>query len=572
MQPRWYQSEAVTAVWQHMRTQPGAPLVVLPTGAGKSLVIAILAQQARKWNGRTMVLAHRKELLRQNAAKIQALLPDERVGIYSAGLSQRDTESDIVCAGIQSAYNKAHEFGRRDVVIVDEAHLIPPEGDGMYQQFLRELQSLCSHARLVGLTATPYRCTSGPLARRGQMFSRVCCEVSTGRLIEEGFLCPLTNKPTKHQTDTSRISIRGGEFVNASMAAVFDQVCEVEAACREIVLRTEARKSVLVFCSGVEHSEHVADMLQRMTSQECGIVTGETGPLERDATLRRFSSGDLRWLANCDVLTTGFDNPRIDCVAVLRATMSPGLFAQIVGRGLRLHPDKDNCLVLDFGGNIERHGPLDDPEYGRAEFSSTGGNAEERNGRGKLCPNCETDVPAASRECEDCGFRFPEPKPSHGSEADGENSILNAEPTVWTVQSVRAVEHEKKKDPNAPTSLRVIYTCVPAGEESEQDDGSGFGPGNLEEKDVSEWVCFNHEGFARQKAERWWSERSTAAIPESVDDALVCWDSVVQPRRITVMKQGRWDRIVDYVFDEEPPEEWAPCFAGADMEEDEIPF
>lgn len=628
MTPRWYQSEAVDAVWQHMRASIGAPLIVLPTGAGKSLVIAMLAQQARKWDGRTLVLAHRKELLRQNAAKIQALLPDEQIGIYSAGLNQRDTDADIICAGIQSAYNKASEFGRRELVIIDEAHLIPPDGDGMYQQFLRELQFICPNVRPIGLTATPYRCSSGPLAGKGRMFERICYEVQTGQLINEGFLCPLTNKPAKHQTDTSAIKVRGGEFVTSSMASVFGQVSEVEAACQEIVLQTQSRKSILVFCSGVEHAEQVADILQRFTSQECGTVTGETGPLEREATLRRFSSGELRWLTNCDVLTTGFDNPRIDCVAVLRATMSPGLFAQIVGRGLRLHPAKSNCLVLDFGGNIERHGPLDDPNYGRADFRSTGGSAEERNGRGKLCPNCENDVPAAARECPECGFLFPEPKPSHGTEADDENALLNAEPQVYTVQSVRALEHEKKNNPDAPTTLRVIYTVVPADAEASEsmteDEVASYyewnkptqdcphcgavadqvilsngephfaklccafcatfvkwlqhpnnipeAAGNLEEKEVSEWVCFNHEGFARQKAEAWWQERSTAAIPLSVDDALICWESIIQPRRITVTKEGRWDRIIGYEFDEDPPEEWAPCLAGADMGDDEIPF
>jgi DNA repair protein RadD len=629
MTPRWYQSEAVDAVWQHMRASTGSPLVVLPTGAGKSLVIAMLAQQARKWDGRTLVLAHRKELLRQNAAKIQALLPDEKIGIYSAGLSQRDTEADIICGGIQSVYNKAGEFGRRELVIIDESHLIPPDGDGMYQQYLRELQFICPNIRPIGLTATPYRCSSGPLAGKGRMFERICYEVQTGQLINEGFLCPLTNKPAQHQTDTTAIKVRGGEFVTSSMAAVFGHTDEILIACQEIIDKTKDRKSILVFCSGVEHAEQVARVLEECTNQECGTVTGETGPLEREATLRRFSSGELRWLTNCDVLTTGFDNPRIDCVAVLRATMSPGLFAQIVGRGLRLHPTKSNCLVLDFGGNIERHGPLDDPNYGRADFRSTGGSAEERNGRGKLCPNCETDVPAAARECQECGFLFPDPRPSHGTEADDENALLNAEPQVYTVQAVRAVEHEKKNNPDAPTTLRVIYTVVPADAEAAEpmteeeaeayfewnkptpaqcgcghlatiptvkhEDGKYQASlvcghcgqwvkrlqhpnnipgeaGNLEEKEVSEWVCFNHEGYARQKAEAWWQERSTAAIPLSVDDALICWESIIQPRRITVTKEGRWDRIIGYEFDEEPPEEWAPCLAGVDMEDDEIPF
>ena len=556
---RWYQSEATAAVWQHMRSGSGAPLIVLPTGSGKSHVIAGLCYEARDWGGRVIVLAPRKELLTQNAEQVQALLPDEPVGIYSAGLNHRNNENDIVCAGIQSVYNKAHQFGRRDVVIVDEAHLIPPDGDGMYQQFIRELQHVCPHAQLVGLTATPYRCGSGPLAGRGRMFGRVCYEVSTGRLIDEGYLCRLTNKTAIHQTDTSGIAVRGGEFVTSSMAAGFGHADEVEAACREVVLRTEARRSVLLFCSGVAHAEQVADRVKRFAGEEwVPVVTGGTPALERAAALSAFRSGGCRFLANCDVLTTGFDHPGIDCVAILRATKSPGLFAQIVGRGLRTSPDTTDCLVLDFGGNLGRHGPLDHPGYGRAEFKGNGNTSEELNGRGKRCPNCEGDVPVQSAECDDCGFVFPR-KPKHGATADEDSSIIgDAEPVEWQVESVIGLEHRKKNHEDAPPTLRVMYTCQPCGDDE---------PGNLGGQTFSEWVCFEHSGFAREKAEMWWNERSDEPVPGTVADALVLFNSCRQPVRITVQPDGRWQRIVSVKFDGGWREEWA---TAAELED--LPF
>jgi DNA repair protein RadD len=566
MQPRWYQSESVDAVWQHLRNDATAPLVVLPTGSGKSLVLAMIAQQARRWDGRTIVLAHRKELLRQNADKIQALLPNMEVGLYSAGLNARNTQADVICAGIQSCYSKAFEFGRRDLLIVDEAHLIPNDGDGMYQQFLTDMRSICGHARLIGLTATPYRCGTGPLAGPGRMFGRICYEVGTGQLIKEGFLCELTNKPADHQTDVSAVKVRGGEFIASDMARQFDQDSEVELACSEIVKKAHDRKSIIVFCAGVAHAEHVADTLQRFTGNNVAVITGETPPMERVATLNSFSDGRLRILCNCDVLTTGFDNPRIDCVAVLRSTMSPGLFAQMVGRGLRLHSGKRECLVLDFGGNLKRHGHLDDPNYGRADFFSGGtGKAEEQNGRGKQCPNCSQDVPVQAKECLDCGFVFPVVA-RHGAHADTESDVVDATPRRYQVKSVTCMEHRKKNAPDAPPTLRVIYECVQEGE-SLEDDGSGFG--NLEGTLVSEWVCFEHEGFARRKAEAWWSERSAAPVPEFVVESVELFPSCRVPESIVVIKEGRFDRITQYEWgDSEIIEEWDQVV----MSLDDVPF
>jgi DNA repair protein RadD len=583
----------------------------------------MIAQQARQWDGRTIVLAHRKELLKQNAEKIRLLLPDMKVGLFSAGLNQRDTEADVVCAGIQSVYNKAFEFGRRELIVIDECHLIPPDGDGMYQQFLRDIQTICPDSRIIGLTATPYRCNSGPLTGRGRIFDQACYEVTTGRLIEEGFLCPLTNKPSQTTIDTSSFKVRAGEFVSASMSAVFNHIETVTAACREIVAKTAGRKCCLLFCCGVDHAETVADVMGEMTGESVPVITGETPPILRAGYLNSFQRGEHRFLVNCDVLTTGFDNPRIDTIAVLRSTMSPGLFAQIVGRGLRMHPGKQDTLVLDFGGNIKRHGSLDDPEYGRAEFRSAGSSAEERNGRGKLCPNCEIDVPAACRECQDCGFNFPPPeRVQHDSFADDESSILGVQPPkTWIVEEVRCKKHLKKKSPDAPPTLRVIYSCVPVeADDSLSDDevlnyyewntpsldcphcGSvadevtvhpeethfakltcamcatfvkwlphprNISSGNLSGKEFSEWVCLEHDGFARSKAEQWWNERSDAPVPGTIDDAIDTWPSCRQPVRIVVSKDGRWDRISHYEFEDEKPEEWPLPF---ELAGEEVPF
>ena len=145
------------------------------------------------------------------------------------------------------------------------------------------------------------------------------------------------------------------------------------------------------------------------------MITGQTDKEERKRHLEDFRAGSLRWLVNVDVLTTGFDAPRVDCVAVLRATMSPGLFCQIVGRGLRTSPEKQDCLILDFGGNIERHGSLDDPHYGR----DTGGRSQsqvqeetaprESQGPAEIdCPQCGIGIPSRFAFCPECGADIPD--------------------------------------------------------------------------------------------------------------------------------------------------------------------
>lgn len=571
MIPRYYQQQAHDAAWEFLREQPGEPLIVLPTGAGKSLVIAMLAEQARKFDARVIVLQHRKELIEQNAEKIQILMPDIKIGINSAGLRRHSFDDDVICAGIQSVYNKAHEFGRRELIIIDEVHLVGSKDDSMYGKFLADIRAINPRARMVGLTATPFRTGEGPICGKNKLFQRICHESFTGDLIREGFLCPITNKAATNTVDTSQIKKRGSEFVTSDMARTFDSGDKVALACSEIVDKCHDRKSILVFAAGVDHAEHVQAQLQDFTGQRVGIVTGETTPLERMQTLNDFKDGKLRWMVNCDVLTVGFDSPRIDAIAILRATMSPGLFAQIVGRGLRKHESKTECLILDFGGNIKRHGSIDDPNYGRSESGSGSGEAVEKNGRGKLCLNCEIDVPAGSKECPECGFRFPdEPKDRHDETADEDSTLTGVpDPEEWEVISCSWGIHVKKS--NDSRTLRVDYEVRPV----------GAGEGNLLSKRVSEWVCFEHEGFARQKAEQWWEARSEHEIPATIDDAVSFLDRHVarMPSKVTTQVEGKFQRITEVEFADEIPDadEWAePVVVDVDDDysfaDDEVPF
>lgn len=536
MQLRPYQQEACDAVWDCFRAKQGNPLIVLPTGAGKSLVIAELCRAAvEDHDGRVLVLQHRKELIEQNADKVRKLL-DVPVGLYSAGLGRKQINEPIILAGIQSCYRNALDFGRRHMVLIDEVHLVPSSGEGMYSQFLLELQQV-QNVKLVGLTATPYRTGEGHLCNGG-MWSKVAYEAQIRQLIADGYLCPITNRPSETTFDTSKLHVRAGEFIESELQEVFGDDAKVTKCVSEILNWTVDRHSVIVFCSGVQHAEHVAEKI----GAQAAVVHGGTTPLERAALLEDFKSGTLKYLCNCDVLTTGFDAPNIDAVVILRATMSAGLFVQMAGRGFRLHETKKDCLILDFGGNLSRHGSLDAIDYGKAKRDRDGGDAPE-----KKCPGCDLAIPASARECE-CGFIFPKPELKHNETADTASAVL-AEPQEFQVNDWHFQRHVKKDNPDAPNTLRVTY----------------FLEGNLD-KVIDEWVCLMHDGFAGQKASKWWSEHNpdspsdiaelmTEAYGEPKDaiDAAIAMKQdgqVRMPSTITAIRDGRWWRVMGRDFSE----------------------
>ena len=286
---RPYQQESVASVYEHLRTRDDNPCVVIPTGGGKTPVMATICRDAVKnWQGRVLILAHVKELLEQSAEKLQQVCPEVKFGIYSAGLKKRETKAPVIVAGIQSIYKRACELGPVDLILVDEAHMIAVEGEGMYRQFLADARVVCPHLRIVGFTATPFRLKSGLICTPDHFLNHVCYEVGVRELIVQGFLSPLITKAGRDKIDTSTVQVRGGEFVAGLLESLMDEPQLVEAACRETMQHAGDRKSVLIFASGVRHGQHVVETLKRQHGVECGFVTGETLTPARDLLLERF--------------------------------------------------------------------------------------------------------------------------------------------------------------------------------------------------------------------------------------------------------------------------------------------
>jgi DNA repair protein RadD len=536
MELRNYQEDAVDAFFSFFEEKPnGSPVISIPTGGGKSLIAASIIKEVLGLASyeRILVLSHVREILSQNVKELLPLIPHLPVGIYSAGLGKKSLRQ-VTVAGIQSIY-RAKNLPPFGLVIVDEAHLVPRSGNGMYLTLLRRLREKVPGVRLVGLSATPYRLDSGLLTDgEDAIFTDVCCDISIRRLIDEGYLCPFVSKLATTQADLSGVRTRGGEFVGEDAEAAMDRDDLVRGAVDEICRYGQDRRSWLLFCAGVKHARHVCDEI-RSRGITAGCVFGDTLPMERDTLIRRFKEGELRALVNVQVLCVGFNAPPTDLIALLRPTKSTGLYVQILGRGSRLSPatGKENCLVLDFVDAVRTHGCIDAVRLprGSAGGESEGEEADDREPPAKACPRCGLLTYPASRSCLECGFEFPEPLPKHARVASTA-PVMSGErepPVVWPVGQVLYSLHSKHEKPN---SLRVTYMS-----------------GHLNR--ISEWICFEHEGFAKKKAAAWWRKRSLVggAVPETIAEALQrAPRELRKPEALLVNMSKKYPEIVRHVF------------------------
>lgn len=510
MQLRPYQQEAISSLMSYWRKTPkGAPLIVAPTGSGKSLLLSEICRLALsvKPQFKIWVVTHRKELIEQNSKEIYGLLKTP-IGIYSAGLGQK-TVRNITCAGIQSIYKKEIEA---DLIIIDECHLIGPNDGSMYRTFLDRAQKKNSNVKLCGLTATPYRMDQGSLI--GEVFTDVCYDIPVRDLIDDGFLCKLISKP-RGNVDFSNVERSGFDYKQSALEETLDPL--VQEHCNEILAQAADRSSILIFCSGVKHAKHVAETMQAL-GHSADYIHGEMLAMERDLKLERFKNGQTRILANCDILTTGFNFPDLRCVVLLRATRSTGLFVQIVGRGMRIAKDKSNCLVLDFGGNIERHGPIDCIEV-RAK--KKGDKVEIGKQPVKTCPSCGAVWNIRVLECS-CGYQFSRestvaPKAT--------SSPIISEPEILDVDQMTVKVHNKD---GSPPMIRIDYRC-----------GMRL---------VSDFFCFEHGGYATQKARQKWARIGGKPVNRS-EEALA--QTILTPAQIKVLKDGKYYRVIAHLGQKE---------------------
>jgi DNA repair protein RadD len=517
------------ALDDYLSSASGNPCIVIPTAGGKTPTMAWTLK--RYYDGhpgfRACVLAHVSELLEQGVEKIKTIWPLAPVGVYSASLKRRDKREPITYAGIQSVYDKACDFDPFDIIFVDEAHHISLKDAGQYRQFIRDAKLCNPNLRVVGWTATAYRMDGGKICHPDFILNEIAYEANVKDLIAAGHLCKLRTKLGAHGINTAGIKRSAGDFNKKQLeaAAMPDETVDGIASELAGILDRENRQSVIVFCVSVDHAEK---MSRALAARGIDAPTIHQGTPSQIRTHRgdAFKRGEIRALVNVNVLSEGFDAQRVDCVAMIRPTQSKGMYYQQVGRGLRIHESKSDCLILDFAGNILRHGPIDRLE---GEVTQT-----------MTCPQCRERFAVILGKCPGCDYVIPPPTQAEIEAAERSARIIPSDPKArvevpiisdgkpWEmpVEDVQVSVHRKA---NKPPILCVNYSN--------------------KMQSHREWVCLEHDGYAGKKARDWWRMRFGEPVPKTADEAikvdLFLADHIKQiSESIQVKNDGRYTNVV----------------------------
>lgn len=537
--PRWYQAEAVASIHNYFGSGGrGNPVVAMPTGTGKSVVIAqFIMGVMQQWpNQRMMMITHVKELIEQNAEKLLQMWPSAPLGIYSAGLNSRDMRLPLIFGGIQSiapeikradpnAPPMFKHFGFIDLIIIDECHLLSEKEDSGYQYVIDELRKINPNLKVIGLTATPYRTKIGTITDNG-IFTDMCYDItdfeSFNRLVREGFLAPLVARMGQSQIDMSEVKMRAGEFVESDVVKAMNKDDTIVKVVNEIIYYGYGqRKAWLMFATGIETTEHMASIFQSY-GMDVLPVHSKLNSTVNDETIAAFKAGEILGIVNGQKLTTGFDHPPIDLIGDANPTSSPGKHVQKMGRGTRPCEGKENCLYLDFGRNVERLGPINDPIVpNNKRRKSKPGDAPV-----KLCPNCGIYAHTTARVCENCEFEFPKNMMTNVSKSSSTFAPmrLSEEEKVIETFEVSQVFNTVHRKANTPPSIRVTYAC-------------GL-------QSFSEFVTLEHQGYAKQRAREWWKMRHGEEPPKTTEEAMQKFSELRVPKRIRVWVNKKYPEIL----------------------------
>ncbi len=570
---RWYQEEAVDSLFNFFDEFGGTdlegrpieanPLVALPTGTGKSFVIAKFLQRVF-WSfpqTRVIMSTHIKELIGQNAKQMQRVWPNAPLGIFSAGLRQKDFIQPIIFGGVKSMVNALENgtsmFGFRDLMIIDEAHLVGPSADSSYGELILQLKSINPYLKIIGLSATIYRIGMG-LLTNGPIFTHITynlCDIpGFSRLIAEDYLAPIFPKKTAMELDVSNVGMSStGDYNEGALQQAVDKDDVTYEALCEVMAHGQQRRSWLIFASGIEHAEHIAEMLRSTFGVPAAAVHSKTTSTQRDNTIAAFKRGDIRCIVNKDVLTTGFDHPPIDLIAMLRPTMSTGLWVQMLGRGTRPFDwfkltweqqqefaafagfVKHHCLVLDFAGNTRRLGPINDPVIPKPKGNGKPGDAPV-----KICSigkmvnklgGCGAYNHTSAKECLVCGeaFDIQYEGPAIDGFASNEELLRSDLPVVEHFDVMRVVYSPHTSRASGLQSIKVSYFT-------------------RDLRTFYEWITVEGEGFRKKSGRDWFRQRAPVEPPETNAEILANSEYLRIPRSIRVWLNKKNPSVLGYEF------------------------
>lgn len=544
--PRYYQFEAVDAVFDYWREEPGHPLVDMATGTGKSGTMAMLT--CRLIDGwpdmRIMNVTHVEELVGSNFQEFVEQAPFAPSGIYAASLGRRDRRAQILFAQLQTVWDKAAEIGHVDVLMIDEVHLVPSDGNTMYRKLIAALLAINPDMKIVGFTATPYRLDSGRLDEGDdRLFDKVVYTYSIAQGIDDGYLTRLTSKPCEMKYDMTGVKRLGGDFKKSDLARATDKEELTAAAIAEVMAAANAedRKTAIIFCNGIEHATHVRDEI-RTHGKTCAVLSGKTPKGERRQIIEDLKAGRLWGCTNDNVLSTGTNIPGADLIVDMAPTESCNRYVQRAGRGTRViwprgfDPEstdaegrkaaiargpKPNCRYMNFAGNIERHGPVDCvtpkmPGKGTGDAPI------------KICMQCEEICAAGARVCPNCGAEFEfEDKPKFTAKPTDVAILATVVEPESRIVSSRTFRHHPGKG-DKPDSVKIVYM-------------SNYTA-------IQEWVCPGHKGYAKTRADRHWlALGGSRPFPSSAMEWIERQGELAPVTEIHVKPEGKYWNVVSHV-------------------------
>lgn len=599
--PRDYQNWTHNATWEYIhnplnhspnngKERPNNPLIVQATGLGKSMNIAMLIWHLSvTYPGvRIMQLAHVQELVGGNYEELMGMWPQAPAGVYASGLKLRDTTSDIVFAMINSVAKRAASFGKVDFLLIDEVHRLSDKDKSMYGQFIAELRKINPNMIVVGYTATPFRMGTGMIID-GDMFDEVVYDIGSGEsfvwAVQNGYLIMPVPTDPGFQVDDSGVGISSGEFkTSEASAALHDQGIIEQAVDYSIAIaKEENRRSAIAFCQSIDDADLIADMLTMKGYPTEAVHSRMKG--DREEILKAHKNGGLWGITNKDILTTGWNNPRVELFIGLRLTRSPGLWVQMIGRMTRpnwvnhighnggppLHDintlagrlasiqesGKLTARVLDFCGNTDRLGAINYPNIPKRRGAGGGDQpmrlcdgvpTSDKHDEGMGCQPA-TYHHVSVKVCPHCGYEWPVSS-NVGAKASGSKLVIEVDPKnplglpeiekvekvfeVFGVHELICTHHTGKNDKEGNKkldTLKASYRC-----------GNRVFP---------VWVGIEHDRkkFYGGKAVDWWVDHSgTKPIPDEVQEAVDRAGELKLPKFVKVWTNTKFPEIVAYDF------------------------
>lgn len=384
---RPYQVQAIDelrkSIARHRRS-----ILCVPTGGGKTTIVASMIESAISKNKRILFLAHRKELLHQATERLQQF--GLKPGLIQGGNTQ--TSLILNVASVQTLRNRLYCILPPDIIFIDECHLSAAKS---YQTILNHFPD----AYVVGMTATPTRLDGKPL---GDIYNHIVNPIKIHQLTELNFLCPVRKFASKEHIDMSDVQTVAGDYNSRQLFDKFNK-SKLYAGVVDNYLKFARGRPFIVFCVNVEHSKKTAEAF-RSVGISCQHLDGESNTSERDSTIAMFRSGLIQGICNVGLFTEGFDIPHISCVIINRATQSLALYLQMIGRGLRLAPNKSDLIVIDHGDNVIRHGWYDHDHEWSLNPKKKKKSDKLQAMAVRLCENCEAMMPVNMRTCPECGY------------------------------------------------------------------------------------------------------------------------------------------------------------------------